>query len=63
MSELSSMAGLHNHAHTHIQRAETDTQFFFSAQWEAAAKHSAERIQLFVCDHTEDSPNVVYMWC
>lgn len=55
MSELSSMAGLHNHAHTLLE-AETDIQFFFSAQWEAAAKHSAERIQLFVCDHTEDSP-------
>ncbi len=41
MSELSSVAGLHNHAHTYSE-AETDTRFFFSAQWEAAAKHSVD---------------------
>lgn len=55
MSELSSVAGLHNHTHTHKHlEAKTETLLFLSVLLKSP------RTQLHVYYHNEDSPKTLF---
>lgn len=48
------------HTHTHTG---WDRHPLLSSVRSSSQTRSAERTQLHVCDHTEDSPTGVYAWC